>query len=168
MNLPTFRPERVEAADEKVQITGEVSARVYMGQNWIGEMWIGYIGRNGEPPVKGRWFQENECWRFVSENRKASNFKVGDPLHFYDGYWGERACIVLAPMTWTERQFEAGKHWDHDHCGICWAKIGTDSSRYFESSERDVICPDCYVQYVQLRSLAFIEPTQNKRMESTG
>jgi hypothetical protein len=168
MNLPTFTPERVDAADERIQIVGNVSAQVYMGQNWIGERWIGYIGRDGEPPVEGRWVQEGERWRFVSENPRTSKFKVGEPLRLYDGYWGERAYIVLAPMNWTEARFEAKKQWDHDHCGICWATIDADAPRHYRSSERDVICADCYGRYVQLRSLAFIEPTQNKRMESNG
>lgn len=168
MKLPTFTPKRVDVADEKVQIIGVVSAEVYMGQNWIGERWIGYIGRAGEPPVNGRWFEENELWRFVSENPKTSEFKVGEQLQLYDGYWGERAYIVLAQMTWAEVRFEAKKQWDHDHCGICWATIDTQSPRCFRSSERDVICPNCYDLFVQLQSLAFIEPTQNKRMESNG
>lgn len=164
MNLPTFTPERADEADQKIQLIGEVSAEAYMGQNWIGERWIGYIGRVGEPPVEGRWFQENGRWKFVSDNPNTSRFRLGEQLQVYDGYWGERAYIVLAPMKWTEGKFEAKKEWDHDHCGICWATISTDESTYFRSSERDVICPVCYTQYVQLHSLAFIEPTQNKTM----
>ena len=168
MNLPTFTPERVDTADQKIELVGQVSAKVCMDQNWIGERWIGYIGRDEEPPVEGRWFPENERWRFVSKNPKASEFQIGQRLQLYDGYWGERAYIVLAPMIWTEKHFEAKKQWDHDHCGICWATIDPVAPRHFRSSERDVVCPNCYENYVQLRSLSFIQPTQNKRMESNG
>ena len=168
MNLPTFTPERLDAADEKTHLVGQVSTEVYGGRNWIGEGWIGYIGRDGEPPVEGRWYQENDRWRFVSANPKTSKFEVGEQLQLYDGYWGERAYIVLAPLTWTEARFEAKEQWDHDHCGICWAAIDTRAPRCFRSSERDVICPNCYDLYVQFQSLAFIEQSQGKRMESDG
>jgi hypothetical protein len=168
MNLPSFTPERVDTIDQKVQLVGQVSSKVCIGQNWIGERWIGYIGRDEEAPVEGRWFAEDERWRFTSENPKAADFQVGQRLQLYDGYWGERAYIVLAPMAWTEAQFEAKKEWDHDHCGICWATICSEAPTHFQSSERNVVCPNCYEKYVQLRSLSFIQPTQNKRMESNG
>ena len=124
----------------------------------------GYIGREAMPPVSGRWFSEGDRWRFVTDERRSLDFQVGDPLQLYDGYWGERAYIVLASLTWTEEQFVAKKEWDHDHCGICWATIYPDAPKYFRSSDRDIVCPNCYEQYVQTHSLGFIRPTPNRSL----
>jgi len=168
MNLPTFTPEHISKGDHKTVLTGSVSSQEYLGQKWIGERWIGYIGRAGEPPVEGRWFPERGQWRFLIENPISFNFQRGLPLNIYDGYWGERAYIVLAALRWTEERFEAKKEWDHDHCGICWATICPDAPQYFLSNERDIVCPGCYKSFILIRSLSFIQPTPNKSVEATG
>lgn len=168
MNLPTFTPDYICEGDNKTELTGSVSSEEYLSQKWIGERWIGYIGREGEAPMQGRWFPEEGHWRFLGENPKLLEFPIGQPLQLYDGYWGERVCVVLAGFSWNEEQFAAKKNWDHDHCGICWAKISPDAPQYFSSSERAIACPDCYHRYVLPRSLSFIEPKTNTRMESNG
>lgn len=157
MNFPTFTPESICEVDHKTELIGSVSSEDYLGQNWIGDRWIGYIGLEGEPPIEGRWFPENGIWRFVSENPKSLDFQMGKPLQLYDGYWGERVYIVLAKLTWAEEQFVVKKEWDHDHCGICWATIAPAAPKYFRSSEQDIVCPNCYKNYVLLCSLSFIE-----------
>ena len=131
MNLPTFTPDYLGEDGNKTELTGSVTSEEYLGQKWIGERWIGYIGREGEAPVQGRWFPEEGHWRFVGENPKSLDFPIGQPLQLYDGYWGERAYIVLAGLSWSEGQFAAKKNWDHDHCGICWATISSDVPQYF-------------------------------------
>jgi len=168
MNLPTFTPDHIGEVDHKAELSGSVSSEECLGQKWIGERWIGYIGREGEPPVEGRWFPEDGRWRFVSKKLESLDFQRGQALQLYDGYWGERAYIVLAGLAWTEGRFVAKKEWDHDHCGICWATISPNAPQYYRSSERDIVCPDCYKSFVLLRSLSFIELTPNNRMESNG
>ena len=165
MDLPTFTPEEVHELDQKVELAGSVSAEIYLGQNWIGERWIGYIGRVGMPPVRGRWFSDGDRWRFITDERRSLDFHPDEPLQLYDGYWGERAYIVLAPMIWTEEQFVAKKDWDHDHCGICWGTIHSDAPKHFRGSDRDIVCPDCYERYVVTRCLEFIQPTPNKSVD---
>lgn len=160
MHLPTFTPETIGMVDGKAELTGAISSEEYLGKRWIGENWIGYIGREGEPPTRGRWFAEDGGWRFLSENAGASGYTAGESLTIYEGYWGERAYMVLTPLTWMEQHYVAKKEGDHDHCDICWATIFPDDPEYFKSSEEDVVCPACYENFVLPRSLDFIEVTQ--------
>ncbi|MCB1103329.1 MAG: hypothetical protein KDK74_01250 [Cephaloticoccus sp.] len=156
--LPRFKPQQVSEHDGKIEVVGSVSSDNFRGQVWLGAKWIGYIGRVGEAPIEGRWFPVGSQWKFVSEDRQALAFKKEEELCLYDGYWGERALIVLAPLSWKKEEFVPTKQWDHEHCGICWATIAASTSMTsFLSSERDIVCPDCYQKYVTARSLAFIE-----------
>lgn len=158
MSLPRFTPHRISEHDGKIEIVGSASSENYRGQVWLGEKWIGYVGRVGEAPIKGRWFPAGSQWKFVSEDRQALTLKTEEELCLFDGYWGERAFIVLAPITWKKEEFVPTKQWDHEHCGICWATIApTSSTTFFRSGERDIVCPDCYQRYVTARSLPFIE-----------
>lgn len=167
MNLPTFTPDQRAETDHTVELVGAVSTCVHFGQNWVGDSWIGYVGLDGAPPVKGRWLSIGNQWKFITDERSAADFHLYEPLQVYDGYWGERAFIVLASLTWRRETFLAKKEWDHEHCSICWETIASHSPEYFLSNERDAVCPECYRRYVLTRSLDFIVPTSNKTVEAT-
>ncbi|MBA4136213.1 MAG: hypothetical protein C0518_02715 [Opitutus sp.] len=169
MSLPRFTPHHVSEHDGKIEIVGSASADNYRGRVWLGEKWIGYVGRVGEAPIEGRWFSAGSQWKFVSEDRQALTIKKEEALCLYDGYWGERAYMVLAPLTWTKEEFVPTKQWDHEHCGICWFAIApTSSPTFFRSSARGIVCPDCYQKYVTTRSLAFIEEEPIQHLRATG
>jgi hypothetical protein len=112
--------------------------------------------------------------------------RAGESYPYVDGYYGERAELVLDPArTWRQAEFrptdairvpDAGGGmwvrpagatpqggellpggWDHEHCSICWERIGGGGQAAgFVSGEDDWVCGECYRQFVAPRSLAFV------------
>lgn len=81
-------------------------------------------------------------------------------LEVLDGYWGDRADLVLdTSLIWNRHQWTDAA--DHDHCAICWATISTqEKSEHFAArypeGRRDRVCAPCYHNYVSKRALGFI------------
>ena len=96
--------------------------------------------------------------------------EVGHSYPYFDGYWGERAAIVLdRRRDWKRERFvprdalnQFGQTitggWDHEHCAICWAKIGNggEPEAFFDSAHDTWLCETCYTAYVKTASLSFI------------
>lgn len=50
-----------------------------------------------------------------------------------------------------------GSGWDHEHCAICWEKVGHDGqAEGYVSGQRTWVCERCYRDFVESRSLGFI------------
>lgn len=112
---------------------------------------------------------------------------TGASYQFLDGYWGQRAEVVIDEgRTWAARRFvpidaleyfvdghrmitpvrddapASGRlieaAWDHEHCKVCDATISVASNAdAWFSSRGDWVCDRCYRAFVIRRSLDFID-----------
>jgi hypothetical protein len=113
--------------------------------------------------------------------------RAGESYPYLDSYYGERAKLVLDPArTWRQAEFRASDAvrvpaagggiwiirpagadpqggellpggWDHEHCSICWERIGGGGQAAgFVSGEDNWVCGECYGCFVAPRSLAFV------------
>jgi hypothetical protein len=133
-----------------------------ISQLWVGENYYGDILIDYDHVVEGKFFQVRfdvmKC-RFVCENEyEDSSFILEERVYPYlDGYWGERAEIVLSSRIWEKAQFIEKPNWDHDHCRICWATIDVhENTTYMKSNLEEEICTNCYENYVMKKDLSFV------------
>ncbi len=104
---------------------------------------------------------------------------------FVDVYWGDKAALVLdrskewrlvefQPVDAIERVAGDGRilakatsddasasvvegGWDHEHCDICYEKIGAAGlPKGWTSASDEWLCEVCYEAYLEPRSLGFI------------
>lgn len=169
--LPVFSVSDVHP--DSPQLTGKVDR-----WHWVGEGHIVYLLLDDGLLVEGKFRNIREATKSVSfafrEPDSAPHIRAGESIRYLDGYWGERALIVLdRSLIWQELTFEPrdatrihldGKKeeipggWDHEHCAICWAKISQHEKPVFmESSEDDCVCLDCFRNHVEARSIDFAE-----------
>jgi hypothetical protein len=157
------------------------------GETWVGENWIGCVHVEGTF-VWGRFSSvdagSRRC-RFRPDTLDdLVRFQIGQAYPYLDGYWGERAELVLTDQPWqrarfeprdavrfttpegvlmteADRSWEGGERvpggWDHAHCEICTEKLGAGGQPHgFLSPPRTWVCERCYRQFVARRSLGFL------------
>lgn len=124
---------------------------------WIGERHVGHLLLPDERLVSGRFVDVNlqsHTAAFVpTASEEILTLLPGVTYPRFDGYWGERAALVLdRQRLWSQQTFgpfdsvdfkrvgdasvgevtnqklpERGTvmqgGWDHEHCAICWATI---------------------------------------------
>ena len=126
-------------------------------QKWVDDDWLGFLLKDNVL-FYGRWHKtENDVWDFVLLKQYDINlFQCGEVLDILDGYYGERAEIVLdKTRTWKQELYTNQEN--HDHCNVCWATIDTKSEKNFMKSDKnDVVCMKCFKEYVKINSLNFI------------
>jgi hypothetical protein len=163
----------------------------YDSSPWIGEGWIGCLYLGAGHFVWGRFRDVNAteriCAFYPDQAAEMVELKPGTRYPFLDGYWGERAQLVLKEgQHWERLHFQPSDMirfsvdgggwmgarysedspvggdvvtggWDHEHCGICWKKIGYDGEpNGFFSKPDKWVCEECYTSFVTPRSIAFI------------
>ncbi len=162
--FPQFKLSRSTAEG----IEGHVSRTTQGSETWIGDGHIGYL-RTESTLIEGRWKLRGECWIFAPKN-DADRAKIASrsSWEILDGYWGERAELVLnEKLKWEKIPFEPrdavrGSEvikggWDHEHCAVCWEKIGAyGQASGFVSASNIWICEQCHGKYVSVRSLSFV------------
>jgi hypothetical protein len=111
--------------------------------------------------------------------------RPGESYAFLDLYWGDRAILVLdRSREWRQtrfqpvdavQQFSDGHRvlskaspvqtdgtvvpggWDHEHCDICYEKLGPQGQSTGGTSSTDEwLCNACYDEYLVPRSLEFV------------
>lgn len=158
---------------------------------WVGENWIAGLYLGGHRFMWGRFrdvdTETRTCSFTPDQVAELSELRPHDKYPIMDGYWGERAELVLDEnRSWQLTVFEpsdmvlfprqdgtsmgtrsspkapAGGQvvpdgWDHEHCDICWQKIGCggELAGYFSPPDAWV-CAECYISFVVPRSLAFV------------
>jgi hypothetical protein len=168
-------------------VVGSISTVSPGSKTWVGEGWIGYL-MSPSMLIPGRWHRHHELWAFTPERPgDIASIRGQHEWSVLDGYWGERAELVLdRDRKWRRTRFEptdavrtsepggavlmrssgAGTDegelvksgWDHEHCALCWEKIGpAGQTEGYRSPPHTWLCERCYVEYVAKRSLEFIQ-----------
>lgn len=154
--IPRFRVLRHEPSTGL--LVGQVTAERVFKETWVGDRYIGYLLVD-DSLVEGRWHRAEDGWGFSPKGAGALLPSPPEECAILDGYWGERAELVLAtePREWVRAVWTDAD--DHEHCGVCWATIYTDAPDYLIHASRGAACcVACYDTYVVPRDLGFIEP----------
>jgi len=148
------------------------TARAFHGGGWsgrfdpspfLGERWIGCVDTGDGRFLWGRFIGidlPRHTGNFVPDDPDAADIlHAGGSYPYLDGYWGERAELVLdATRTWRESDFHprdaisTGSErfpggWDHEHCSICWSKIdrgGKGAGFVSGANDSDWVCGECH------------------------
>ena len=151
--LPHFRVLKVEQGP--LRLIGDLSSTRYGSETWVQSGWLGDL-RIGSRFLRGRWSEAGACWAFSPEDQNALETvaEVRD-FHVFDGYWGERAELVLdESLNWRDAIWSNPD--DHDHCRICWGTISSEeNTSHFAASAQVRVCPTCHSSYVQPRNIDF-------------
>ena len=170
--MPTFTVLHVDV--DNGRLLGTVSTSCHWDGSGLesGDLHI------GEAIIEGRWTRRADLWIFQPVRRVISEREgtvevmpspeslppLGSNREFdvWDGYWGERAELVLdRTLKWEARHWTAEDQeaHDHRHCIFCWANI--DGHVDAENCFQDFFdcgypaCPPCYRRFVEPRSLDF-------------
>jgi hypothetical protein len=160
--LPTFNVHRVEVGSA----FGSFDRELWMGERYLGDLLIA-----DSRFVRGR-FESVDLPHMTATfvptmASELSLLKSGETYRRFDGYWGERAALVLdRNRLWDQRTFkpvdavafqrpggtlfanvknqdttEGGTlikgGWDHEHCEICTKKISPKTDPIAMVSEPD-------------------------------
>ena len=186
--LPRFEMTEDRPADA-VAVLGVVSSTRHGHETWVGDGWVGYL-TDGASLIPGRWSGRAERWSFAPDSSEHLDAIRGRrEWSVLDGYWGERAALVLdRHRQWLRARFEprdavqfegnggvrlpeaaAGEEgaaitggWDHEHCAICWQTLGPSGQPDgWLNRPRTWVCDRCYVEFVSTRSLGFVDEQPN-------
>jgi hypothetical protein len=76
------------------------------------------------------------CHFLLDDPIREGLLRAGGSYPYLEGYWGERAELVLdEDQTWREADYRPRDTtrigggvipggWHHEHCSICWERIG--------------------------------------------
>jgi hypothetical protein len=179
--LPKFWAETIGEGS----IVGRLDPSPWAKENEIAGLYLG-----GGRFLWGRFSRvdraEGTCSFAPDDPAELCALRAGESYPYVDGYYGERAELVLDPArAWQQAEFQATDAvrvpaagggmwvrpadaapqggellpggWDHEHCSICWERIGGGGQATgFLSGADDWVCQECYRLFVAPRSLAFV------------
>ncbi len=153
--FPRFHTIRRDAGE----ILGSVTSTTFGAETWVGDECLGCLMTEGRF-IFGRWhkrgYVRRDFWAFVPDDPAViERLLPSTEWTILDGYWGERAELVLD----TTRKWQKSLHddSDHDHCAICCEMVGQGGQPDgYVSEDASWICCRCYESFVQPRSLDFI------------
>ena len=151
MTFPRFHIIRRDVGE----ILGSVTALTFGNETWVGNGFIGCLMADNKF-VFGRWHTRGDSWAFIPDDSGVIEMLRPDTEWVVlDGYWGERAELVLdANRKWQKALYEES---DHDHCAICWQTLGQGGQPDgYVDEDVTWICSRCYESFVEPRSLDFI------------
>jgi hypothetical protein len=151
--LPRFRVREID--HDPFRLIGDLTSTHYEARAWVQAGWLGDL-RVGSRFVTGRWSEVGSSWAFTPDDPSAPE-TIADEREFdvFDGYWGERAALVLdEALIWRESAWADLD--DHDHCQICSSTIDSrENARHFAASSTLRVCSGCHSAYVEPRSIDF-------------
>lgn len=182
---PADLPHFTVSASRDDGYPGRFDASPWVGEGWIAGLYLGdgcfLWGRFRDVDAGAQ-----TCVFCPDETARPAALRMGEAYPFMEGYWGGRAELVLDEgrhwhranfmrrdltrypveggglmATQSPPQAPAGGEvvaggWDHDHCEICWQKIGIGGEPDgFLSPPNSWVCEACYGAFVVPRSLAF-------------
>jgi hypothetical protein len=69
--------------------------------------WVGYLFDAEGRHTYGRFLRRSDNYRFYPEEPSDFDLVVGNTLAYLDGYWGERAALVLdKDLVWERTEFQ--------------------------------------------------------------
>jgi hypothetical protein len=153
--FPRFHIIRRDAGE----ILGSVTSTTFGTETWVRDECLGCLMAE-ERFIFGRWhkggYARRNFWAFVPDDPAVIERLLPDTeWAILDGYWGERAELVLdTTRKWQRSLYDDS---DHDHCAICWQTLGQGGQPDgYVSEDATWICCRCYESFVAPRSLDFI------------
>ena len=155
----------------------------YIGQfdasPWVKQDWIAYVYVGGGRFLWGRFRDVDAaaqtCSFWPDPYSEPWVLRAGESYPFLDWYWGTRAALVLNErLDWHRTRFEPYDSvsldgrvfpggWDHQHCEVCWEKIGDfGQPEGFFSPPNSWVCEACYNDFIVTRSLGFVNWVTNE------
>jgi hypothetical protein len=106
MMFPLFRVEGAGRGDAG-GVVGTVTRTTHGRESWIGDGAVGYL-KIGSRMVEGRWHARGASWEFVPDAPDLMEVVLAHPeSEAFDGYWGERAELVLdETRRWSKATFQ--------------------------------------------------------------
>jgi len=154
VGLPRALVLDVRTETNGVSVLCQIDKMTFKNEKWIDDKYLGYL-KHGERLISGRWRNSGGEWSFLLKDGEDGRLIEKDQVfECLDGYYGERAELVLKNLSWEARTLSAEK--DHGHCDICWETIDAHKS-HMRSNENDSICIGCFELYVKPKNLAFIQ-----------
>jgi hypothetical protein len=103
--FPVFRVAEGGAGGQ-AGVVGTVTRTTHGRENWIGDEWIGFL-KAGAKLVAGRWHRRGDLWQFAPESQDDLDAILAQSeWEVLDGYWGERAEVVLdQTRQWDRARF---------------------------------------------------------------
>jgi hypothetical protein len=153
--IPWFQVRTVEASPAR--LIGSLSSTRYGKDIWVKAGWLGNL-RVGDRFVSGRWSKAGLRWVFsLSDATELELVGQSRWLQAYDGYWAERAELVLnKALVWALANWQEPP--EHDHCAICWATICVqENAVHYMAKPNYRVCSACYAAYVQPHNINFRE-----------
>lgn len=177
--LPEFVVETIVDADA----LGRFERSKWVGEGWGVALRVGDQFVRGEFTQVDA--SSSSARVRINNAADIAALRVGESYPFIDLYWGDRAILVLdrsrewvrttfQPVDAVERYTEecrvlskasperAGGRvvaggWDHEHCEICWEKIGRLGQPIgWANARSEWLCEACYEAYLVPRSLEFV------------
>lgn len=177
--LPEFVVEEVEG----VRVVGRFEASKWVSDGDGVMLLVGE--RLVEGRFEGVDTQARRARIRINEPADLAQLRVGARYPFVDVYWGDKAALVLDRSTeWRLVEFQPVEAiervdgdvrilakatsedasasveeggWDHEHCEICYEKIGAAGlPKGWTSASDEWLCEACYEAYLKPRSLGFI------------
>ena len=98
---------RGDAAGATAGLVGSLTRTTHGREDWVGDEWIGFL-KSDAKLVAGRWHRRGDLWEFVPEDPDHLKALVAQPeWEVLDGYWGERAELVLdQTRRWDRARFQ--------------------------------------------------------------
>ena len=160
-NCPQFTMLELVTENDRVFAHGRLSTVNGAHERWIKERWLGYLVK-GRQFIEGRWFEAGELWKFniFDPEENLQFLEVGDTVAAVDGYWGERARMVLGDgFEFKKIRYVAPPHDDHDHCYFCFKTISEhENIEHYSAGGCYVLCIECYERTVARRDISSLHP----------
>ena len=158
MDFPKAIIKNIQNNPDHVTLFCDVNKTTFKNQNWLGNNYCGYLMKN-DKLISGRWhYSDINGWSFRTSDIDASVIQREEILECIDGYYGERDELMLdTSLKWNRAEFVTKGNWDHDHCGICWAKIdelNSESNKaHMISNKKDLVCLKCFDKYMKSKDV---------------
>jgi hypothetical protein len=151
--FPVFRVAPGEGSDIA---SGTVTRTTQGDETWIADRWLGYL-KAGDEMIAGRWYQEGDHWKFAPADRKdLERIHARPEWDVLDGYWGERAKLVLDRTVPWRKACVSEEH-NHEHCAIDSEKLGVGGQpEGYVNAQEIWVCEQCFRKFVEPGSLDFI------------
>lgn len=153
--MPTFKVMKLTEAGWEGDVSTATVSTSGGEQTWVACGCRACL-RDGQNLIWGKWRRLNgRGWCFEPQHKSQRPPENG-LLDCFDDYWGERLqWVVDRSLGWTKAAWTG--EGDHDHCIICWQKIGMCGERfYYDCGTRDRSCVGCYEKHISCGDISFV------------